>query len=266
LLALAVASCGGKIDDDLTGSGRSKATGAPGDSPTAAAPGSPAGSGSTPPANWPACALKSPVRQDFEKGLASGDWGAAPAGLDFDTTNPISGATSLKIDVRRALMYRALMTHPIPASCAVVMRLAIRSSAPLFASGENATIVRLAASPAFFDLVLGENGSLSMIEVTQAQAQATVPGAGGGPGPAPSVGNAHSIGTIAADVTESIVVTLDLSSNEVSGSVSPAGPGAAQGAPTKLTIPHGDLSGVVVGLFAGSAKAGTYWLDDFVLE
>jgi hypothetical protein len=266
VLALFLASftgCGGLTDDDATGSDKSKASRGAGDAPTNDGPAN-GGAGSAP--VRPACALQAPVRQDFDRGFASlGEWGAVPGGLQFEDAQPITGAQSLKIDVARARMYGAFITRSLPSSCALSLKMNLRS-APLFGADENATLVRFSAKPAFLDLVLGENGQLSIVEITPEQARVTVPGPGGGPGPAPSVGPAHPIGVIAADVTASVVVSLDLSANRVSGSVTPMGSPPPAEVSSSLTIAHGDLMGVVIGRFSGSATTGTYVLDDVVLE
>ncbi len=240
LVGMFIVACGGAVDTSL-GSGRSSATGAPGD---------PAGSSSGSASPRPACAIQTPVRHDFENGFVDA-WGAANvAALRYDDVQPISGTTSLKLTLESPYVgsnKRAYFGRRFPASCALDLHLKLRTE-NLFESG-SVTIVRLGATPASLDLVLGEHGVVSLVEE----------------GPSGET-EAHPIGSVAADETTAIFVSLDLGANRFEAAVAPVGAPLPERVQGPLVLENGDASDVVFGMWTATATQGSYWLDDFSLE
>ena len=261
MVALAVASCGGKIDGDSTGAGSYRGSGQPGD-PAGADPAG-ARQGAPPPTTRPPCAIREPIREGFDSGLPGPEWGAAPGALAFDGTAPISGARSLKIDVARAILYRGFLTRSVEPACAATLRLSIRMAAPLFGAGEAATIARLVAPPAFLDVVLGPDGSVALVEGGAGRS----PTVDAGELPPASAGKAHPLGSVAADAPSTLTLMIDLSAGTLWGSVSPLGAPASSGRASSLEVGRGgELTNLLVGMFTTTARTGTYWLDDLALE
>lgn len=248
LVVLALAACGGKVDPDGTGAGKSgQSAGQADPSASASASGSASPGGTT----KPACALATPIHEDFESAFPSGaEWGAAnPIGLKLDSSKPISGAQSLRITIGGLVQQRSYATRSdLSSSCGGNLSFKLRVDT-LFASG-NATIVRLGAPPTFFDVVLESSGEVSVVE----SSNGSRPGGG-------------AIGRVDAGVTATVSVSLDFKTKTLVRSLASVGKPPPEPGASPITTSPGDLRSLAVGLFDSTAPAGSsYWIDEFDLQ